>query len=166
MTTGIGVALIGVAGGILSALAGQIPIKNALSQWTRRRFGVPEIMQTEWQAEWKYDDGSPTVNDRVTFNAWTKDNQFKGFGEVKQYKYQISGEVSPTRIVAFTYKAERYPTQAYFGMAFLQLSTDALELSGTWAGFEGGAKQAGGQEAFELHAGKLRMRKIKELDHP
>jgi hypothetical protein len=169
MTTDIAVALIGIAGGILSAVAGQIPIKSALSQWTRRRSGVPEIMLTKWQAEWKYDDGSPTVNDRVTFASWTKDNQFKGFGEVihdgTQYIYQVAGEVSPTRIVAFTYRAERYPTEAYFGVACLQLSADALKLSGNWVGFEGGLKQAGGPEALELHAGKVTMKRIEELDH-
>lgn len=167
MKTQIAVALISAFGGILATLAGRIPIDKIRSKQARSHFGVPEIMRTKWQAEWSYDDGRPTVNDEVTLESWTTANEFKGFGEITsdsgRCTYQISGEVSPMRIVSFTYKAARYPTEAYFGMACLQLSTGASALTGPWVGFDG-RPQTGGSEAFELYTGKVRMKKIKDLD--
>ena len=153
--------------GILLALFGQIPIKEWLSSRIRQRASVPEIMRTVWQAEWHLEDGSLYAKDTVTFEKWTKNSQFEGYGDVtygsKQYRYSISGEVSPARVVVLTYKAQRFPTESNIGMACLQLSTNAEGLSGTWAGLLS-AKESDPSEAARIRGGKVSMTRIRDLN--
>lgn len=154
---------------ILTTWIGRIPVEDWISAKMRRQYlgpNAPQIANTRWAAEWKYEDGSPSLNDIVTFSKWTKDNLFEGFGEItypnKQYKYSIKGEVSPRGVVVLNYKAEGYPTEANIGTACLQLSGNAEDLAGTWTGLQG-VKQSNGTEVFELRGGKVAMHKIKDL---
>ena len=151
-------ALIGAAATIVAAILGMPVVNDWLSSRMRQRSNIPEIMGTKWSAEWGYEDGRPPLNDIVTFSKWTKNNQFEGFGEIthqgKQYRYSITGEVSPSRVVVLTYKAERYPTEANIGTACLQLSDNAEEFTGTWIGFA----------ATTLRGGRLTMRRIRKFN--
>src|SRR5713226_9138898 len=90
--------------GIPAAWLGRIPVETWLSARMRHQNNIPEIMGTKWRAEWQYDDGSPPLKDDiVTFSKWTKDNLFAGYGEItinnNQYRYSITGEVSPERVI-------------------------------------------------------------------
>jgi hypothetical protein len=156
-------AVISAIATILVAILAKVPLEKALSTWARRRANIPEIMNTQWKAEWSYDDGNPTVVDSVTLEKWTKKTQFGGYGEVdhagKRYKYSITGEVSPTRVVLLTYKAEKYPTEANIGTAALLLSTSAQDLTGTWSGLEASTLASGTK--YELRGGRVRMQRIK-----
>ena len=162
-------ALIGAAATLLAGLLAKVPIEKGFSYWFRKGLNIPDIVGTggtQWSAEWRYDDGSAPLRDTVTFSNWTKDNLFEGFGEITypdaRFKYSVTGEVSPTRIVVLTYKAEGYPTGANIGTACLQLSGNARDLAGTWIGLEG-AKQPDDPEVFKLRGGKVTMHKIKDL---
>lgn len=164
---------IAIVAGIVGTVLGAI-VQPIVTDWTEQRrskevriaSGVPEIMRTKWDAEWNFQDGTPYTKEVVTFEKWTKNSQFEGYGEVihdgKQYKYSIRGDVSPKGIVALTYKAERFPTEANIGTACLQLSTSAGRLDGFWSGLVG-AKGANGKERSELRNGTVIMKKIKDL---
>ncbi len=160
------VAIISTVGGILVALIGKIPIENFFSHRGRQQNNIPEIMQTRWSADWRFEDGTLYVSDSVTFEKWTKNSQFVGYGEVthdgKQYKYSIEGEVAPNRIVVLTYKAEKYPLQANIGIACLELSTNAERLEGTWSGISS-KKLPDGTKDVGLRFGPVKMHKIKDL---
>jgi hypothetical protein len=164
------IALAGtVIGVILTAVLGPMVkdwVESRNSSRTRLRSNIPEIISTKWSAVWRFQDGAEYVSDTITFSKWTRNSQFEGYGEVthggKQYKYTVSGEVSPARIVVFTYKAERFPTEANIGIACLELSVGADELQGTWSGLVG-KKQADGTKIPGVHGGSVKMQKIKEL---
>jgi hypothetical protein len=142
---------------------GQAPAKDTIYSWLRHRDNLPNVMG-DWRAEWKYEDGSPLPPDTVSFVKWTKKSQFEGHGAInypnKQYKYSITGEISPTRVVALTYKAESYPNEANIGTACLLLSTDSEDLVGTWTGYQG-VKQPDGAEVFKLIGGKVTMHRLR-----
>src|ERR1700730_11358378 len=116
MDKAIVIELIKAASAIIVALLGKVSWDAIGSIVRRWRYNIPEIMDTKWGAEWRFDDGSMYVSDKVTFKKWTKKSQFEGFGEAtydnKEYKYPIEGEVSPRGIVVLKYKAEKYPTEA------------------------------------------------------
>src|ERR1700687_4443286 len=122
---------------------------------------APNIMGTTWEAEWSFDDGTPYTKESVTFEKWTdKDFQFEGHGEVvhdgTQYKYPITGLVSPTRIVALTWTAEEFPTKgANIGTACLELLAGDKRLNGNWVGL---AQTAG---KLELRKGSVTMKKVR-----
>lgn len=160
------VSIISAVGGIIAAIVARVPIENMFSRRGRQQNNIPEIMQTKWSAEWRFEDGSLYVQDSVTFDKWTKNSQFIGYGEVihndKQFKYAIEGEVAPNRIVVLIYKAEKYPSQANIGMAILKLSTDAEELNGNWSGLAS-KKLPDGSKEEALRSGSIRMHKIKDL---
>jgi hypothetical protein len=124
------------------------------------------IIATEWDATWEYDDGSPPLRDKVTFTEWSKDNFFDGYGIIqypkRPYKYSIKGEVSQNRVVLLTYKAQDYPTEANIGSACLLLSSDAQDLGGTWTGLQG-KKEADGTEILQLRSGKVTMHRVNNL---
>jgi len=158
-----------VVGGVITYFLGPIAkdwVDNRESSKTRLRSHVPEIICTRWSAVWSFQDGIEYVRDTVTFSRWTKSSQFEGYGEVthgdKQYKYTIMGEVSPAGIVVLTYKAERFPTEANIGMACLELSIGAEELTGTWSGLLA-KKQPDGTKIRGVHGGTVSMKKIKDL---
>jgi hypothetical protein len=158
----ITVAIIAAVGGIIVALIGQLPIKDAISARFRSQNNIPQIMGTKWKAEWSYNDGSPSINDTVTLSKWTKDSQFEGSGEVmydKLYTYSITGEVSPSRVVVLTYKAEKYPTEVNIGTASLLLSNPPNDLSGAWSGVEA-RQQPDGSQVYKVRGGKLTMHKV------
>jgi hypothetical protein len=164
MKSEITAAIIGAIGGILAALVGQVPVKDVLSHWARHQNNIPEIIDTKWQAAWYLEDGVLYARDTVTFEKWTKNSQFDGYGEVthegKQYKYSISGEVSPNRVVVLIYKAEKFPTEANIGTACLQLSSNAEGLDGDWIGLVS-SKESDGSYVPRLRGGKVVMTKIK-----
>jgi hypothetical protein len=125
----------------------------------------PDIMGTTWEAEWNFEDGKPYTKESVTFDKWTKDFQFQGFGDVvhdgKQYKYPITGLVSPTRIVALTWTAEGFPTKgANIGTACLELSANSARLDGNWVGL---AQTAG---KLQLRTGSVTMIKVRDASPP
>ena|ERR1700676_2472585 len=162
-------ALIGAGATILAALIGLLGVflaSDVLSSRTRIHFGIEKIkiMNTTWAADFKFEDGSDYTKEVVTFEKWTKNTQFEGHGEVvhsgKQYRYPITGEVSPARIVVLDYKAEDFPTEANIGTACLQLNTSGDGLDGFWSGLVS-TKQAGGKEVSELRSGTVSMKKIK-----
>jgi hypothetical protein len=154
-------AIIGAAATILVGLLGKVPFESLISAWSRKRANIPEIMASQWKADWQYDDGSPTVKDTVTFEKWTKKSQFKGYGEVtydaKIYKYSITGEVSPARLVVLTFKAEKFPTEANFGTAAMLLSADPSDLEGSWNGLE----YVKADRAYRIRGGKLTMKRVR-----
>jgi hypothetical protein len=154
-------AIIGAAATIIVAVLGKVPIESLISAWSRKRANIPEIMASQWKAEWQYDDGGPAVADIVTFESWTKNSKFKGHGEVthgdKIYRYSITGEVSPTRLVVLTYKAEKFPTEANFGTAAMLLSGDPRELTGSWSGLE----YVTATQAYRIRGGKLTMKRVR-----
>lgn len=150
-------SIISVIGGIAVALIGKVPFDKIMSSRMRRRSNIPEIMDTKWGAEWYHPDGTLYTKDVVTFSKWTKNNQFEGYGEVTHnntlFKYSMTGEVSPSRIIVLTYKAEEYPTQGNLGMACLELDVGAKGLEGYWL-----------HQSTTAHAvvpGKVRMTQIK-----
>lgn len=159
-------AIIGAAATIVAVLLGKIPLEKAFSYRKRKRYNIPEIMQTRWQADWHYEDGSLYISDSVTFSKWTKGCEFVGFGEVthegKEYKYSITGEVGPNRVVVLTYKAEKYPLQGNIGMACLELSNSAELLEGIWAG-RSSKKIQDGKKVYMVRSGEVKMRKTKDL---
>ncbi len=126
---------------------------------------LPDIMGTTWEAEWNFDDGTPYTKESVTFDRWTKDFQFEGFGysvhDGKQYKYSITGLVSPTRIVALTWTAEGFPSKgANVGTACLELSPNSARLDGNWVGLA----QTGGK--LPLRKGSVTMNKVRDASSP
>lgn len=150
--------------GVVGTWLGRIPVENWLSARMRYQDNIPEIMNSKWSAEWRFEDGSLYATDTITFVKWTQNNHFEGYGEVTydntRYEYPISGEVSRTGIVILTYHAEQYPTQANIGTACLQLSINARDLSGGWAGLAS-RKQADGKDIAALHVGNVEMHKIR-----
>lgn len=163
------VGILSLIAGIIVAVVGKLPIENFFSRRERQQNNIPEIMQTKWSAEWQFEDGSLYIKDSVTFEKWTKNSQFAGYGEVthgeKQYKYSIEGEVAPNRIVVLIYKAEKYPLQANIGIACLELSTNAERLVGTWSGLSS-RKLSDGTKVEALRHGPIVMHKIKDLKSP
>jgi hypothetical protein len=166
------VAIVGaVVGAVATALiqpAVQVRRQEEASSKMRRDSNVAELMGSKWAADWYFDDDkNRTLHDTVTFSNWTKDNLFVGFGEItypnKQYKYSITGEVSPIRVVILNYKAEQYPTETNIGTACLQISGNAEDLAGTWVGLEY-AKQPDGTEMPKLHGGKVKMHRIRNAN--
>ncbi len=153
-------------GGIIVAIIGRVPVENFFSRRERQRQNIPEIMKTKWETEWYFEDKSLYVKDIVTFSNWKKGNQFEGYGEVthegKLYKYSLEGEVSPNRIVVFTYKAEKFPSQANIGTACVDLSSSAEELEGIWAG-RVTKTLPDGQHVHLIRSGAVKMRRIKKL---
>ena len=131
-------AIIGAAATIIAAVVGKISSITVFSFFFRSRKNIPQIMKTVWSAQWFYEDGSLYVKDRITFKKWKKNNEFTGYGEMekgkKVYKYPIKGTVAPNGIVVLYYEAEEFPAQGNIGMACLELSINALELVGSWAG--------------------------------
>ena len=138
-------------------------VEKASSAQMRQQSNIPEIMGTKWSTEWYNADGTKHASDEVTFSKWTKNSQFEGYGEVTyggiQYKYSITGEVAPSRIVVLTYKAERFPTEANIGTACLELSQDAKELNGYWAGRTTLTQK--GQKTYIVRSGKVKMKEIR-----
>jgi hypothetical protein len=148
---------------ILAALIGKVSWDKVFSVLRRRQFNIPEIMKTRWNADWRHDDGTQFIEDKVAFSKWTRKSQFEGHGEAtygdKEYTYPIVGEVSPNRIVVLTYKAEKYPTEANIGMAALELSSDAEQLDGYWVGRASIEKD--GRKMYTLRRGTVKMKKIR-----
>ncbi|MGO9318708.1 MAG: hypothetical protein ACLPXT_04500 [Terracidiphilus sp.] len=174
MDAGIAKALIAAVGTLLgviiTAVIGPIVkdrLENRRSKQVRSGAAVPEIMGTKWEAYWNFQDGTQYTHEYVTFVRWTTNSQFEGYGEVQHsnvlYKYAITGEVSPRGIVALTYKAEKFPTEANIGTACLQLSASATKLDGFWVGLVAG-KDADGRERLELQNGPVKMQKVKDLN--
>jgi hypothetical protein len=154
---------------VVTAVVGPIVQKwigDKKSEATRKASGVaPDLMGTTWQAAWVFEDGAPYTEEFVTFEKWTKDFQFQGFGAVvhggQQYKYPITGLVSPTRIVALTWTAEGFPAKgANIGTGCLELSPDSARLVGNWAGLA----QIGGK--LVLRAGRVTMVKVRNASRP
>lgn len=150
--------------GVVATWLGRLPVENWFSSRMRNQNNIPEIMNSKWSAEWLFEDGSLYATDTINLAKWTRNNYFEGHGEVthdnKTYEYPISGEVSPTGIVILTYHAEQYPTQANIGTACLQLSMNAEDLSGGWAGLAS-RKQADGKYLAALHVGKVNMHRTR-----
>jgi hypothetical protein len=159
------IAVCGLSGIIITAIVG--PIVKA---WTENRnsakkrnanLSLPDIMGTTWEAEWNFQDGTPYTKESVTFEKWTKDFEFQGYGFVvhdgKQYKYSITGVVSPARVVALTWTAEGFPTKgANLGTACLQLSPGSKKLDGNWVGL------AQADDKLGLYTGDVKMNKIRD----
>lgn len=157
--------LIGAAATLGAALIAKVPLERGLSVLARRRNNIPEIMNTRWRAEWRYDDNQLFVEDEVTFSKWRKKCRFEGYGEVthgdKQYKYTIEGEISPSRVVVISYKAERYPTEASIGTACLELGDSAIDMNGYWSGRASALQN--GKKIYTVRGGTVQLRKIKDL---
>lgn len=150
-------ALITAGAMILVALIGKVSLPKINSYRLRRKYSLPDITKTKWEADWYFENGTLYVSDIVTFKKWTRLNLFSGYGEVKhenkQYKYSIEGEISPKGIVVLIYKAEKFPTEAPIGMACLKLSDNAENLEGYWSGRARG----------DIKYGAVKMRKIRDL---
>lgn len=158
------IIIVTAALGVVATWLGRIPVENWFSSRMRNQSNIPEIMNSKWSAEWRFEDGSLYAADTITLVKWTRNNRFEGYGEVtydnEGYQYPISGEVSRTGIVILTYHAERYPTEANIGTACLQLSINAKDLSGGWVGLVS-RKQADGKDLAALHVGNVKMHKIR-----
>ncbi|MGO9318707.1 MAG: hypothetical protein ACLPXT_04495 [Terracidiphilus sp.] len=170
MDVSIAKALIAAAGTLLgvivTAVVGPIVkdrLENRRSKQVRSGAAVPEIMGTRWDSHWYFQDGTQYTHESVAFVKWTKSSQFVGYGEVLHdgmiVKYAITGEVSPRGIVALTYKAEKFPTQAYIGTACLQLSASATNLDGFWVGFASD-DDTDGKKWSELRSGRVTMQRL------
>lgn len=160
MSTDMKVAVVGLVGAILGATLGAI-LGPITSHWLDDRESSPtrdaiKIMNTKWNATWLKPDGTLYAKDVVTFSNWTKDDRFVGDGDIvlndKPYRYAITGEVAPNRVVILTYKAEQFPTQSSFGTVCLSLSGDGLTLTGYWLHRP--------SDALEVVAGKVTMTRI------
>lgn len=136
------VALIGLAGAIGSAILGAV-LGPVVSRALESRDSGPARalleMNAKWKATWYNPDASVRSNDDVvSFAKWTKGSQFEGTGNIgypnnpDRYRYSITGEVAPNRVVVLVYKAEKFPEQAYFGTACLVISEDGKTMEGYW----------------------------------
>lgn len=122
----------------------------------RKNRNIPNII-TEWEGNWYLEDGSEyATNDRINLVKWLKDGKFRGHGGVifnrKNYKYSITGEITPTRFVMLEYKAENYPTEGNVGVAFLFLNQSAETMEGYWTGTvstDNGTRLANGKVKLE-----------------
>lgn len=151
------VGIISAASGILAALIGKIPVEAFKSSRMRSQGKIPSsLIGTKWQARWYKPDGTLFVEDVVTFEKWTKDNHFEGYGEViwdnKQFKYSITGEVAPNKTVVLTYKAESFPVESNIGVACLRLSEGQRGLEGYWTAYS--------DDLHDLAAAKVSMVRI------
>ena len=164
METDVIVALITLGGLILVAL---IPkIWDSLSSLIiRKRSNIPNIINTKWVAKWYKDDFITLyVEDRIEITKWKTKNTFIGQGimthspngEETQYIYPIEGEIYPNRIMVFTYKAEKYPTEGLIGTVCMQLEDTAKEINGFWIG----KTKNNDTGTYELKPGKVKMTKI------
>jgi len=159
-------ALLGMAGTIVAAVIGKVPYDKLTSSLFRSRKNIPEIMSARYKAVWNYSSGTRApVNDTITLEAWTKNNQFKGFGDAEhgttRYKYTMAGEVTPTRVLVFTYRAEDPTKQSNIGTATLMLPNDPDRgvFNGVWNGLE--ALDKGGATVYELVGGTVTMQNIR-----
>ena len=163
-------ALIGSGTTIILALLGylgRIKWVNIKSLDFRKRQGIPDIMGTAWKADWFTEKGELYVSDRIEFKKWGKNNQFSGFGDMttdpdgqpKRYVYPIKGEVTASRMVFFTYRAEGFPTQSLIGSACMELGDSAHDLTGWWVGRRKVINSSGEKE-WKLLPGKVVMKKI------
>ncbi len=145
-------------GGALVPVASK-GVEALLSKRLRRRHHVPDIVNTVWKAEWRFEDDTVFVKDEVTFEKWTKGLGFRGYGTAVHdnttYKYTITGEISTTRYVILIYKGQDYPRAANIGVACLQLSDNANELEGSWSGRN--SQEIQGKKVFTVRGGRLTM---------
>ena len=136
------IAVCGLAGVIITSIVAPI-LKDKIdrnksaekSAEALKMNGLPAIIGTTWEAKWDFEDGKPYTREFVTFENWTdKDFQFEGHGLVvhggNQYKYPITGLISPGRIVALTWTAEGFPSKgANIGTATLKLSPNSATIN-------------------------------------
>jgi len=158
------IAVLGLVGIVITYIVAPIVkawIENKKSARRRDVNALPDIMGTTWEAEWNFQDGTPYTKESVTLEKWTKDFEFQGYGFVvhagKQYKYSITGVVSPARVVALTWTAEGFPTKgANLGVACLQLSPGSNRLDGSWVGL------AQADDKLGLYTGSVKMKKQRD----
>jgi hypothetical protein len=163
MKTEIIVALISLAGGIITTILGKISLTSLTSRSFRSKHSIPDIQGTSWSCEWLYENDDLYVKDDIKIVKWTKDGSFEGFGrQAKEgdpaahvYEYPIKGEVFPTRVVVLTYQAEKYPTEGHVGMACMELNNDATKMDGHWCGMASKKLDEGNEESALRH-GKVR----------
>jgi hypothetical protein len=152
-------ALIGVAGTII----GKISFTKAASWFFRSQHNIPDIKGTQWSCEWYFENSELYVKDEIRIVKWTQDGRFKGVGRQEKkrdptahvFEYPITGEVSPTRVVVLTYKAEKYPTEGHIGMACMELNMEAKEMLGHWCGMAS-KKLDDGTKISTLRHGKVK----------
>jgi hypothetical protein len=168
MDPSITAAIISAVATILAAIIVPIPIKVVLSWLFRKRQNIPQIMGTVWKADWYTETGELYVSDKIEFKKWTRNNKFKGSGEMmtgiepdenpRRYVYPIEGEVAPNRTVILVYRAENFPTQSLIGTASLRLGESARDLIGYWVGPRKFLNSEG-EKDWKLISGKVKMKK-------
>jgi hypothetical protein len=124
-------------------------IKNKLSIGSfRSNYDVPNLLGN-WECHW-FDDSSdsiePKVIDRVEIKKWLSKNEFIAVGHQPQYnvKYNLKGEVDPSRLVTLTYEAGKYPYESNRGVVLLEISRDGRIMKGKWFGRRSSGELGGG----------------------
>ena len=157
-------AIITAVASIIVTLLGKVQFDKIISKRFRDQKDIPDIVGTVWAAEWYFEDDELYVKDEITLEQWTRKGHFEGHGEVlhddTKYKYPITGEVTASRIVVLTYKAEAYPTEGNIGTACMDLSDGAKKLRGRWAGRASGTADGGEKVSF-IRGGRVTMKRIR-----
>ena len=161
-------SIISVIGTLLVAIIGKMSFTSITSKRFRSTHSIPDIKGTRWLCEWFYENDELYIKDEMEIVKWTKDGRFKGVGHqvrgadpaARVFNYPISGEISPSRVVVLTYKAEKYPTEAHIGMACVQLTVGADQMLGHWCGLASGKSEQGTKIATLRH-GKVNCTKLR-----
>jgi len=140
-----------LSGVIFGAIIG-IVITLLWNRWHSRRFrtrhDIPNIIG-KWKCQW-FDDSqsldNPKVEDIVEIQKWITNSEFvaRGFQPQFHLSYPIVGEIDPSRVVIFVYKAARYPYEPNRGVVCMQLSRDGMTMEGRWFGRRYSGQLGGG----------------------
>lgn len=159
--------MLGIVGAAIEEIIRQIVIPKFASSKFRSNHKIIDITGY-WSCKWFYDDRKEPLEDEIEIVKWTKNSKFEGFGHQKKeidgqtrvFNYPVSGEVSPSRIVVLTYKADKYPTQGNIGTASLHLDISGEKMSGYWCGL-GSKKMDDGGTITALNHGKVECKLLK-----
>ena len=140
-----------LSGVILGVIVG-IAITMLWNKWhsnrVRTQHGIPNIIG-KWRCQW-FDDSKnseePKVEDIVEIQKWRTNSEFiaRGFQPQFNLSYPLVGEIDPSRLVTFEYKAARYPYEPNRGVVCMQLSRDGITMEGHWFGRRYSGQLGGG----------------------
>lgn len=140
-----------LSGVILGVIIG-IAITLLWNKWHSKRFRthnkIPNIIG-KWRCQW-FDDSKPSdepkVEDIVDIQKWRTNSEFvaRGFQPQFHLSYPLVGEIDPSRVVTFVYKAARYPYEPNRGVICVQLSRDGVTMEGRWFGRRYSGQLGGG----------------------
>jgi hypothetical protein len=133
---------------IIGAIAGSVTtfLLSALSNhhfFRIRRYPLSYMIGKEWEAEWYHGDDVLYVKDVIHFGKSVWFGSIKAYGEMtsfddngtsRVYRYPITFKLSSTKVLTFSYYAQRFPHEQLMGVGCGSFNINGTEISGGWTG--------------------------------